>query len=329
MGIWLHPIAYLVSAGYSYRKTGSQNMRIPVYRKAAALRTMYPSSESALEVEVGSRQAALTSFLDLKTMMPSIQLVSPPALCRHELQNHCSSCRTRELCLPTGLGESETQRLGQIMGHRRFIPRDGILYRMNDQLASLYAIRLGHFKTYEINAGGEQQITGFQMAGELLGLNAISTGRHHCDAMALEDSEVCEIPFSHLKGLFGNMPTLLHQFLRLMSSEISQEEDAMLRLGNMRAEQRFAAFLVDLGSRYAARGYSFRRFELRMSREDIANYLGLSIESISRLLSKFKQQDWLRVHSRELELLDLASLDALATGVEAIARNGTKFAPWN
>ena len=143
------------------------------------------------------------------------------------------------------------------------------------------------------------------------------------------DSEVCEIPFSQLKELFGNMPTLLHQFLRLMSNEILQEEDAMLRLGNMRAEQRFAAFLVDLGSRYAARGYSFRRFELRMSREDIANYLGLSIESISRLLSKFKQQDWLRVHSRELELLDLASLDALATGVESIARNGTKFAPWN
>src|ERR1035437_4252144 len=125
------------------------------------------------------------------------------------------------------------------------------------------------------------------------------------------------------------MPTLLHQFLRLMSNEILQEEDAMLRLGNMRAEQRFAAFLVDLGSPYAERGYSFRRFELRMSREDIANYLGLSIESVSRLLSKFKQQDWLRVNGRELELLDLVSLDALATGVEPLARNGTKFAPWN
>jgi CRP/FNR family transcriptional regulator len=228
-----------------------------------------------------------------------------------------------------GLGESETQRLGQIMGHRRSILRDGFLYRMNDRFTSLYAIRLGHFKTYEINAGGEQQITGFKMAGDMLGMNAICTGRHHCDAMALEDSEVCEIPFFQLKELIGEMPVLLHQILRMMSNEIAQEEDAMLRLGNMRAEQRLAAFLADLGSRYAERGYSFRRFELRMSREDIANYLGLSIESVSRLLSKFKQQDWIRVNGRELELLDLASLNALATGVELVANDGARFAPWN
>src|ERR1035437_4499726 len=186
-------------------------------------------------------------------MMPSIRLVSPHELRQHESRNHCSSCRLHELCLPMGLGESETQRLGQIMGHRRFIPRDGILYRMNDPLTSLYAIRLGHFKTYEINAGGEQQITGFQMAGELLGMNAISTGRHHCNAMALEDSEVCEMPFSRLEELFIDMPALLHQFLRMMSHGISQEEDAMLLLGNMRAEQRLAAFLVNLASRYADR----------------------------------------------------------------------------
>jgi CRP/FNR family transcriptional regulator len=262
-------------------------------------------------------------------MMPSIRLVSSPALRQHELRIHCSSCRLRELCLPMGLGESEMQRFDQIVSRRRFIPRDGILYRMNDPFTSLYAIGLGHFKTYEINAGGEQQITGFQMGGELLGLNAISTGRHHCNAMALEDSEICEIPFSRLEELFSDMPALLHQFLRMMSHEISQEEDAMLLLGNMRAEQRLAAFLVNLASRYGSRGYSSRRFQLRMTREDIGNYLGLTIESISRLLSKFKQQDWLRVRSRELELVDLASLDALATGVEPIQHNGIKFAPWN
>ena len=228
-----------------------------------------------------------------------------------------------------GLGESEMQRFEQIMSRRRFVPRDGILYRMNDRFTSLYAIGLGHFKTYEINAGGEQQITAFPMAGDLLGMNAIGTGRHLCSAMALEDSEVCEIPYARLEELFSDMPSLLHQFLRRMSGEIAQEEGAMLLLGNMRAEQRLAAFFVNLAARYAARGYSSRRFMLRMTREDIGNYLGLTIESISRLLSKFKQQDWLRVHSRELELLDLPSLDALASGVEPIEHNGIKFAPWN
>jgi CRP/FNR family transcriptional regulator len=262
-------------------------------------------------------------------MVTSIRLVSPTAQRSFEARTFCSTCRLRELCLPTGLDDTDTLRLGQIIGRRRFIPRDGALYRMNDPFGSLFAIGLGHFKTYEINAGGEQQITGFQMAGELLGMNAIASGRHHCTAVALEDSEVCEIPFSRLEALFSDMPALLHQFLRMMSTEIAQEEDAMLLLGNMRAEQKLAAFLVNLAGRYAARGYSSRRFQLRMTREDIGNYLGLTVESISRLLSKFKQQDWLRVHSRELELVDLDSLDALATGGEPIERNGIKFAPWN
>jgi CRP/FNR family transcriptional regulator len=106
------------------------------------------------------------------------------------------------------LDKSETQRFNQIISRRRFIPRDAILYRVNDPFTSLYAIGLGHFKTYVINAGGEQQITGFQMTGELLGMNAIATGRHHCTALALEDSEVCEIPFSSLEELFSDMPAL-------------------------------------------------------------------------------------------------------------------------
>ncbi len=204
--------------------------------------------------------------------------------------------------------------LDQIIGRRRRIPRGGNLYRMNDPFTNLYAIRLGHFKTYQINTGGEQHITGFQMAGELLGMDAISTDRHHCDAVALEDSEVCEIPFARLEELFGKIPTLLHHFHRLMSQEITREQSVMLLLGNMRAEQRFAAFLVNLSSRYVARGYSSRCFQLRMSREEIGNYLGLTIESISRLLSKFKKRGWLTVSNREIELLDPVTLKALAAG---------------
>jgi len=146
-------------------------------------------------------------------------------------------------------------------------------------------------------------------------MDAIS-GDHQCGAVALEDSEVCEIPFARLEELFGQMPTLLHHFHRIMSQEITREQNVMLLLGNMRAEQRFAAFLVNLSSRYAARGYSPTSFQLRMSREDIGNYLGLTIESISRLLSRFKKQGWLKVDKRDVQLLDPAMLKALAAGTE-------------
>jgi CRP/FNR family transcriptional regulator len=147
-------------------------------------------------------------------------------------------------------------------------------------------------------------------------MDAISTDRHHCDAIALEDSEVCEIPFPRLEELFGTMPILLRHFHRMMSQEITREQSVMLLLGNMRAEQRFAAFLVNLASRYLARGYSSTSFQLRMSREDIANYLGLTIESISRLLSKFKKQELLTVSNREIVLLDPVKLKAMAAGTE-------------
>lgn len=222
-----------------------------------------------------------------------------------------------ELCLPMGLGEDDMNRLDQIIGKRRSLPRGGTLYRVGDAFTNLYAIRLGHFKTYQINPEGDEQITGFQMAGELLGMDAISTDRHHCNAVALEDSEVCEIPFSRLENLFSDMPTLLRHFHRMMSQEITREQSVMLLLGNMRAEQRFAAFLTNLSSRYAARGYSSTSFQLRMGREEIGNYLGLTIESISRLLSKFKKQGWIKVSNRELEIIDLPKVKAVAAGTES------------
>lgn len=222
-----------------------------------------------------------------------------------------------ELCLPMGLDEADMNRLDQIIGRRRKVPRDGTLYRVGDPFTNLYAIRLGHFKTFQINQDGDQQITGFQMAGELLGMDAISTDRHHCNAIALEDSEVCEIPFARLEGLFRDMPTLLRHFHRMMSQEITREQNVMLLLGNMRADQRFAAFLVNLSSRYAARGYSSTSFQLRMGREEIGNYLGLTIESISRLLSKFKKQGLLKVSNRELEIVDLPAMKAVAAGTQS------------
>jgi CRP/FNR family transcriptional regulator len=251
-------------------------------------------------------------------MMASIQFA--PSAARPDLPaappaaSQCSSCGLHSLCLPTGLDESEMLRLDGIIGRRRRIPKDGHLYRMDDGFAKLYAIRVGHFKTYQVNSSGEQQITGFQMPGELLGMDAIGAGRHHCGAVALEDSEVCEIPFVRLEELFGEVPTLLRHFHRLMSQEITREQNAMLLLGGMRAEQRLAVFLVNIGARYAARGYSSNKFQLRMMREEIGNYLGLTIESISRLLTRLKKDGYLKVSNREIEVLDPVRLKALAAG---------------
>jgi CRP/FNR family transcriptional regulator len=232
------------------------------------------------------------------------------------LKASCATCSMHQLCLPMGLDNNDMDRLDQIIGRRRKVARGTNLFRIGDAFQNLYAIRLGHFKTCQVSQDGVEQITGFQMAGELLGMDAISTDLHHCTAVALEDSEVCEIPFGTLQSLLGDMPTLLRHFHRMMSQEITREQSVMLLLGNMQATQRFAAFLINLSSRYEARGYSPHTYQLRMSREEIGNYLGLTIESISRLLSKFKKEGLLRVSNRELELLDPPRLKAIAAGTQ-------------
>lgn len=226
---------------------------------------------------------------------------------------HCAACGMRHLCLPVGLSEEEMNRLDQIVGKRRKLARNAVLYRMGDRFNNLYAVRLGHFKTFQSDTNGAEQITGFQMPGELLGLNAIGTDFHHCHAVALEDSEVCEIPFLSLQDLFLQIPGLQRHFHRMMSQEITREQNVMLLLGNMNAEQKLAAFLLNLSARYAARGYSDRSFYLRMTREDIGNYLGLTIESVSRLLTRFRQQGLIGVRQKEVELLDQEGLKVIVT----------------
>lgn len=222
-----------------------------------------------------------------------------------------------QLCLPTGLDERDTQRLDKIIGRRK-LARDSFLYRIGDRFTSLYAVRVGHFKSYQQNLAGDRQITGFQMTGELLGMDAINTEHYQCDVVALEDSEVCEIPFDALEMLFAQMPTLLHHFHRILSQEITNEQKIIMLLGNMRAEQRFAAFLISLSLAYAARGYSATRFQLRMTREDIGNHLGLTIESISRMIAKMRRDGLIQVRQRDVDVLDLPALTRLAAGTETL-----------
>lgn len=228
-----------------------------------------------------------------------------------EFKIKCSSCSLRELCLPIGLGPHEMERLEQLVSRRRKLQRGEYLYRANEPFHALYAIRLGFFKIFDISADGREQITGFYMPGELLGMDAISGERHSCDAVALEDSELCEIPFSALERLSREIPILQRQFHRIMSREIMREHGLMMLLGNMNAEERLATFLLNLSQRYRERGYSERRFHLRMSRNEIGLYLGLKLETVSRTLTRLRNDEVIKISHRYLEIIDFAALRLL------------------
>jgi CRP/FNR family transcriptional regulator len=243
--------------------------------------------------------------------------VPPPPLTLRQMRATCTDCAMQQLCLPMGLEKADKNLLDKIIRNRHRICRDESLYQIGDPFKNLYAVRFGHFKTYQINASGKQQITGFQMAGDLLGLDAIGASRYQNEAVALEDSEVCEIPFAGLDTLFGHAPGLLHNFHKMMSQEITREQNVMLLLGTMRAERRFAIFLDNLSSHYMRRGRCANTFQLRMSREDIGNYLGLTNESISRLFLRFKQHGWIKADKREVHLLEPDVLKALASGTKS------------
>jgi CRP/FNR family transcriptional regulator len=160
---------------------------------------------------------------------------------------------------------------------------------------------------------GRDQVTGFQMTGELLGLDGISGEMHTCNAIALEDSEVCAIPFLHLEGLSRQIHTLQHHFHKVMSREIVRDHGVMMLLGTMRAEERLAAFLLNLSQRFKARGYSPAEFNLRMSRDEIGSYLGLKLETVSRAFSRFQEDGLLAVHQRKIRILNTAGLRKLMT----------------
>lgn len=241
---------------------------------------------------------------------------------------NCALCSFNRFCLPQGLSDGDVARLDQIIARRRRLSRDEQLFSMGASFGSLYAVRLGHFKTAQVNIHGEQQVTGFHMAGDLLGMDAIGSGLHNCSATALEDSEVCEIPFGRLQELAMQAPALMHQFHRVLGREIQREQAVMLFRGSMRADQRMALFLLNMGARYSARGYSGNSYQLRMSREDIGGYLGLTIESVSRLLARFRKEGWIALDNRDIRITDREQLEALSTGrdVEAAQDAGQRCA---
>ncbi len=226
----------------------------------------------------------------------------------------CSSCNLRELCLPVGLNRDSLERLDALVATRRTVERGNTLFRAGDPFQSLYAVRTGFFKTCVSSEDGRDQVTGFQMAGELLGLDGISSDNHTCDAVALEDSQVCVIPYGALEGLSREFTELQHQFHKIMSREIVRDHGVMLLLGSMRAEERLAAFLLNLTQRLQARGFSASALILRMTREEIGSYLGLKLETVSRTFSKFQDEAILEVRQRQIRILDQDKLNALVSG---------------
>ena len=232
----------------------------------------------------------------------------------HALKVACSSCNLRELCLPVGLSDGEMQRLDSLVEARRTLRRGTALYSAGDAFRSLYAVRTGFFKTRITAEDGRDQVTGFQMAGELLGFDGIGTEEHTCDAVALEDSQVCVIPFSQLESLSRQFGALQRQLHKVMSREIVRDHGVMLLLGSMRAEERLAAFLLNLTQRLHARGFSASALVLRMTREEIGSYLGLKLETVSRAFSKFQEDGVLEVRQRQLRVLDEEALRQLVNG---------------
>jgi CRP/FNR family transcriptional regulator len=226
----------------------------------------------------------------------------------------CSGCNLRELCLPVGMSNEQMDRLDAIVATRRSVPRGDALFRVGAPFTSLYAIRTGFFKTCVSSEDGRDQVTGFQMAGELLGLDGIGTDRHTCDAVALEDSQVCVIGYHQLEDLSRELSDLQRHFHRIMSREIVRDHGVMLLLGSMRAEERLAAFLLNLTTRLRARGFSASSLLLRMTREEIGSYLGLKLETVSRAFSKFQEDGILEVKQRQIRVLDPEALQALVNG---------------
>lgn len=219
--------------------------------------------------------------------------------------------------MPLGLNEQQLQRIDEIIAVRRKIKRGSTLFRNGEAFNSLFAIRTGFFKTCIATEDGRDQVTGFQMAGEIIGLDGIVNDKHTCDAVALEDAEVCVMPFDRIEELSREVSALQTHVHKIMSREIVREHGVMLLLGSMRAEERLAAFLLNLVQRLHTRGFSQSELILRMTREEIGSYLGLKLETVSRTFSKFMEDGLLEVKQRHVRILDPEGLKQLVNTPQA------------
>ncbi len=225
----------------------------------------------------------------------------------------CASCNLRELCLPAGLSAEDLQRIENVVYARRRVKRGETLFKAGSEFSAIYAIHSGFFKTSLLDREGREQVTGFFMGGELLGMDGIG-GRYNGTAIALEDSEACILPYALIEEMSRDTPALQRQLHAVLAREIVRDHGVMMLLGSMRAEERLATFLLNLSKRFVRRGYSSSEFHLRMTREEIGSYLGLKLETVSRLFSAFQKDDLIEVQQKHVRIRDIAGLErVLAT----------------
>ncbi len=226
---------------------------------------------------------------------------------------NCHGCDAGELCLPNGLKEDDLLALERVVRRRRSLAKGQTLYRTGDPLLSLYAVRRGSVKTNLLTQDGRVQVTAFYLPGELIGVDAIDEGRFPCDAVALEETELCEIPWADLNRLAGRTPALNQQLVRLMSREIVRDEELLMMLGHLGAEARLAACLLNFNARYKRLGALDDRFTLSMSRQDLGDYLGLALETVSRFFTRLHDEGLLEVQGRDVRVLDASRLRAMVS----------------
>jgi CRP/FNR family transcriptional regulator len=230
-----------------------------------------------------------------------------PAPQKHEVS--CSSCNLRELCLPAELCAEDLMRMENVVYARRRVKRGETLFNAGGEFGSVYAIRSGFFKTSLLDGEGREQVTGFFMGGELLGMDGLGSGAYHGSAIALEDSEVCVLPYALILDMSREIPALQRHLHAVMAREIVRDHGVMMLLGSMRAEERLATFLLNLSKRFLRRGYSASDFHLRMTRDEIGSYLGLKLETVSRLFSQFQRGGLIEVEQKHVRIVDIAGLE--------------------
>jgi CRP/FNR family transcriptional regulator len=224
----------------------------------------------------------------------------------------CRDCSLYRICLPVEIGGADLERLDRIIRRRRPLRRGEYLFRAGEPLRAVYAVRSGSVKTVACSRAGDDHVTGFHLPGELMGLDAIDSGVHPCSARALETSSVCEVEYEGLEDLSRTIRGLQRQLLRLMSREIRHDEKMMALLAGTAAEERLAALLFDMSGRFHERGFSPRTFRLSMSRHEIGNYLGLAVETVSRLFTRLQAEGLLSVQQKHVKIHDLDRLHRLA-----------------
>ena len=234
----------------------------------------------------------------------------------HKIKVSCSNCSLSELCLPRGMGQGALEKLDEIIKRSSPLQKGEVLFREGDKFRGIYAVRSGLVKVFATAGDGEEQIIGFFLPGEMLGLDAIETQEHACNAVALETSSYCAIPFLELSEICREVPELQNQLFKIMSRELSIENKMLLTLGKKNSEEKVATFLLTISTRYHKLGFSANEFKLSMSRQEIGNYLGITFETVSRVIGRLQRNGIIKVNRKAIKILDMVALKNLVTGCD-------------